>query len=77
MESITKIINNIEVVLLSGVDIPDSEIIMPETEKPFPSWKWVVNEHNIAYWDSPVVMPTENGKIFKWDEESLSWVKVN
>jgi hypothetical protein len=77
MEPITKIINGIEVVLLSGTDMPDSEIIMPETGKPFPSWRWVINEHNIAYWDSPVAMPVENGATFKWDEDSLSWIKVN
>jgi hypothetical protein len=77
MEQITKTINGIEIVILSGVDMPDAEIIMPETEKPFPSWRWVINEAYDAYWDSPVVMPTENGKVFKWDEPSLSWIKIN
>ena len=77
MEPITKTINNIEVVILSGVDMPDSEIIMPETDKPFPSWKLVVNEAYDTYWDSPVVMPIENGKTFKWDEDLLSWEEVN
>lgn len=77
MEPLIKIIDGIEVVILSGVNMPDSEIIMPKTEKPFPSWRWVINEHNIAYWDSPVIMPREDGKIFRWDEESLSWILVN
>jgi hypothetical protein len=77
VREITKTINGIDIVITSGIDIEDSEIIMPTTSKPYPSWKWVINEANETYWDSPVVMPIENGVTFKWDEDSLSWVRVN
>jgi hypothetical protein len=72
-----KTINGTEVLILSGIDIPDAEIIIPTEGKPFPSWRWVINEAGETYWDSPVIMPTENNKAFRWDEESLSWVQVN
>lgn len=40
--------------------------------KPFPSW--VLNE-NTCLWDAPVPMP-QDGKSYKWDEASLSWVEI-
>ena len=40
--------------------------------KPFASW--VLNE-DTCLWDAPVAMPTD-GKIYTWDEETLSWVEV-
>lgn len=40
--------------------------------KPFNSW--VLNE-NTCNWEAPVPMPTD-GKIYKWDEDSTSWVEV-
>jgi hypothetical protein len=42
--------------------------------QPYPSW--ILNEE--ARWQSPVPMPTEieEGKFFKWDEPTLSWVQV-
>jgi hypothetical protein len=38
--------------------------------QPFPSW--ILNEN--AQWQPPVPMPVEEGKVFVWDEPSLSWV---
>ena len=40
--------------------------------KPFASW--VLNE-TTCLWDSPVAMPTDN-KMYRWDEETTSWVEV-
>ena len=40
--------------------------------KPFASW--VLNE-DTCLWDAPTPMPTD-GKIYQWDEQSLSWVEV-
>ena len=39
------------------------------TPKPYPSW--VLNEQTCR-WISPVPMP-EDGKLYFWDEETLSW----
>lgn len=38
--------------------------------QPFPSWALDEN----AKWQPPVPMPVEEGKVFAWDEPSLSWV---
>jgi hypothetical protein len=40
---------------------------------PFPSW--VLNE-NTCLWDAPTAMPVVEGKMFKWDEPTTSWVEV-
>jgi hypothetical protein len=34
---------------------------------------WVLNEDTCC-WEAPVAMPTD-GKIYNWDEETLSWVE--
>jgi hypothetical protein len=39
--------------------------------KPFASW--LLNE-DTCLWDAPTPMPVEEGKLFKWDEETTSWV---
>ena len=39
---------------------------------PFPSW--VLNESTWT-WESPVPYPTD-GKFYRWDEPTLSWVEV-
>ena len=41
--------------------------------KPFNSW--VLNE-DTCLWDAPTPMPVEEGKMFRWDEETTSWVEV-
>lgn len=35
---------------------------------------WVLNE-DTCLWDAPVPMPTD-GKVYKWDEPTTSWVEV-
>ena len=40
--------------------------------KPFASW--VLNE-TTCLWDAPTPMPTD-GKFYRWDEPTLSWVEV-
>lgn len=39
--------------------------------QPYPSW--VLDEN--AQWQAPVPMPTD-GKMYSWDEATLSWVEV-
>ncbi|NBT76820.1 MAG: hypothetical protein EBT15_12845 [Betaproteobacteria bacterium] len=36
--------------------------------KPFPSWLLNAN----AQWEAPVAMPTD-GKMYSWDEDTVSW----
>ena len=38
--------------------------------KPYPSW--VLNE-TTCRWESPTPMPTEEGKFYTWNEETVSW----
>ena len=40
--------------------------------QPYPSW--VLNP-NTAQWEPPVPMPTD-GKRYKWDEATQSWIEV-
>lgn len=40
--------------------------------QPFPSW--LLNEET-CLWASPVPYP-DNGKMYEWDEETLSWAEV-
>ena len=40
--------------------------------KPFASW--ILNE-STCLWDAPVPMPND-GKVYKWDESTLSWTEV-
>jgi hypothetical protein len=35
---------------------------------------WVLNNET-AQWESPVPMPTD-GKMYRWDEDGLSWVEI-
>lgn len=39
-----------------------------------PYSSWILNEET-CLWESPVAMPTD-GKIYKWDEETLSWIEI-
>ena len=50
-------------------DVSRDAFISP---KPFVSW--VLNE-DTCLWDAPVPMPT-NGKMYRWDEETIQWVVV-
>jgi hypothetical protein len=49
----------------------------PLIPQPFPSWKWVVNQIGIGYWDAPIAQPKEDQVIYYWDEPSLSWKVKN
>jgi hypothetical protein len=40
--------------------------------KPFNSW--VLNE-TTCLWDAPTPMP-EDGKPYRWDEDTLSWIEI-
>jgi hypothetical protein len=40
--------------------------------QPFPSW---IKDSSTYQWDAPVAYPTDD-KLYRWDEESLSWVEV-
>ena len=40
--------------------------------KPFASW--TLND-TTCLWDAPVAMPTD-GKVYRWNEETLNWVEV-
>ena len=50
-------------------DVSRDAFISP---KPFVSW--VLNE-DTCLWDAPVPMPTD-GKMYRWDEETIQWVVV-
>lgn len=39
---------------------------------PYPSWTLHESE---SYWVAPVVYPTD-GKMYDWDEATLSWIEV-
>lgn len=40
--------------------------------KPFPSW---LLDTQTCLWEAPVPYPN-NGKLYAWDEQTLSWVEV-
>lgn len=42
---------------------------IPRPEKPFPSWSW-----DGVFWQPPTPYPSD-GKRYRWDEESGSWVE--
>lgn len=39
---------------------------------PKPYASWVLNE-TTCRWDAPVAMPTTEGKVYTWNEETVSW----
>jgi hypothetical protein len=41
--------------------------------KPFESW---LLDETTCFWDSPTPMPTD-GKMYRWDEPTLSWVEMS
>jgi len=47
---------------------PDEDIFI--TPQPYPSWT-----RNGSYWEAPTPMPTD-GKSYKWDEDTTSWVEI-
>ena len=49
---------------------PQRDAFIPP--KPFASW--VLNE-TTCLWDPPTPMPTD-GKMYRWDEDTTSWVEI-
>ena len=41
--------------------------------QPFPSW---TKNAETYLWDAPTPMPVVEGKFYRWDEPTLSWVEV-
>lgn len=41
--------------------------------QPYASW---TKDADTYVWQAPTPMPVEEGKMFKWDEPTLSWVEV-
>ena len=41
--------------------------------KPFNSWN--LNE-DTCLWEAPIPMPVEEGKIFTWNEDTVSWDEI-
>jgi hypothetical protein len=41
--------------------------------QPFPSW---TKNATTYLWEAPTPMPVVEGKMFKWDEPTLSWVEI-
>lgn len=52
-------------------DIYDNEHDVFYAPQPFPSW--VLNTSSWL-WEPPVPMPTD-GKLYQWDEPTLSWIE--
>jgi hypothetical protein len=42
---------------------------------PQPYASWILNE-DTCQWSAPTPAPVEEGKLFRWDEPTLSWVDV-
>lgn len=40
--------------------------------KPYPSW---VLLEETCRWESPIPMPVEEGKMYRWDEATTSWLE--
>jgi hypothetical protein len=40
--------------------------------KPYPSW--ILNE-TTCRWEAPIPMPVEEGKMYRWDEATTSWLE--
>jgi hypothetical protein len=48
---------------------------------PKPHDSWILNVQT-KIWEAPIPMPEDHGygegkKLYKWDEETLSWVEIN
>ena len=41
--------------------------------QPYPSW--ILNKDTWS-WEAPVVMPIEEGKMYRWDETTINWIEV-
>ena len=61
----------------SGQKLAEKEIVndgqIIERPKHFPSWVW---NSEIKNYEAPVAMPTEEGKLYTWDEATTAWVEL-
>ena len=53
------------------LNAPEGAFVPPQ---PYPSWTF--NE-TTCLWDAPTPRPESNQHLFTWDEDSLSWVRIN
>lgn len=51
----------------------EDEHTIPIPDKPYPSW--VLGEHNL--WYPPVPYPTNSSQMYRWDEDTVSWVVID
>jgi hypothetical protein len=42
---------------------------------PKPYNSWVLNEET-CLWNAPTPMPVEEGKMYRWDEDTTSWIEI-
>ena len=43
--------------------------------RPKPYASWILNK-TTCRWEAPIPMPTNNGKLYRWDEPTTSWVEL-
>lgn len=62
----------------AGFTLPDAdetqalgESVTPSLN---PSWVWSTETNQ---WEPPLPYPTDEGKIYRWDEPTISWVEVD
>jgi hypothetical protein len=55
---------------IGSIFIADANIFTDP--QPYPSWLLDSNYN----WQAPIPMPVEEGKMFTWDEPTLSWVET-
>lgn len=53
-------------------DVYNSDADRFEPVRPYASWIW--SEENYG-WEAPVAYPTD-GKNYRWDEDTTSWIEV-
>ena len=41
--------------------------------QPYPSW---ILDETSCVWGSPTPMPVNEGKMYQWDEDTLTWVEI-
>lgn len=62
----------VSLLLQYGREEFEQEITLPIPPQPYPSWTWDPALHR---WVPPVPYP-DDGKEYRWDEPTLSWIEV-
>ena len=57
--------------VVGGLYDPDRDAFY--FKQPHPSW--ILNEETCE-WEAPVPFPTDESKLWKWDETSLNWIET-